>query len=68
MFWLPMFKVVISGFNGGHIMSTILGFPVLALITFGLYKLYLYLTKKNNKGIDEYSKTWVCLKCGNTFI
>ena len=68
MIWLPMFKVAISGLNDGHIMSAILGFPVLALITFGLYRLYLYLAKKNNKEIDEYSKTWVCLKCGNTFI
>ena len=68
MFWLPIFKVVISGFDEGHLMGIIFGIPILVLITFGLYKLYLYLAKKNNKDIEEYSKTWVCLKCGSTFL
>lgn len=67
VFWLPMFKVVLSGFTDGHLMSAIFGLPILGLISFGLFKLHVHLGKKNKQEIEAYSRTWVCLKCGHTY-
>ncbi|MGR2922928.1 hypothetical protein [Acinetobacter sp. 1125_18A] len=67
LFWIPTLKFVISSFNTGHLMSAVIGLPILLLISFSLYKLFIFLGEKNKEEIKAYSRTWVCLKCGNTY-
>ncbi|QOW46452.1 MULTISPECIES: hypothetical protein [Acinetobacter] len=67
MFGLPLLQVSLSGFGEGSILSTIFGLPLFALVLYGLYKLYTYLSLKNKQKQEQYLRTWICLKCGNTY-
>lgn len=62
---------VFSIFSEPKLIDGILNFivcaPLLGLLIFGLIKLYKKLDEKNKQKQGDYSRTWVCLKCGSTF-
>ena len=66
-FWAPMLGNVSKGLSDGRYMTVFFGSLLLALMSFGLYKLYSYLDRSNKANEEAYSRMWVCLKCGNTF-
>lgn len=42
--------------------------PLFVLAIWGLFKLYKYLDQSNKKALNDYSNTWICLKCGTKYI
>lgn len=71
MFIPSLLSGVLSVFSEPKLMDGILNFivcaPLLGLLLFGLMKLYKKMDEKNKQAQSDYSKTWVCLKCGKTF-
>ena len=72
MFIPSLLSGVLSVFSEPKLMDGILNFivsaPLLGLLIFGLIKLYKKLDEKNKQKQSDYSKAWVCLKCGNTYM
>jgi len=72
MFIPSLLSGVLSVFSEPKLMDGILNFivsaPLLGLLIFGLIKLYKKLDEQNKQKQSDYSKTWVCLKCGNTYL
>ena len=65
---LPLFQMTLQGLSGGGVLNAIFGLPLLVLSIYAVYRIYIYLDKKNNGKISDYGKTWICLKCGDTYI
>ncbi|MCU4495287.1 hypothetical protein KTI55_01695 [Acinetobacter ursingii] len=68
MFWLPLLLSLLNigkspNFLHGFF-TVILVIPLLIIIGYGLIKLYKRLDAHNNKQINEYFDSWICLKCG----
>lgn len=72
LFWVPLFSTIISAFSAPRFFdgffSFIIAAPLLALLSYGLYRLYKYLNENQKKVERDYARTWVCLKCGSKFI
>lgn len=72
MFIPPLLSGVLSVFSEPKLIHGILNFivcaPLLGLLIFGLVKLYRKMDEKNKQAQSNYSKTWICLKCGSTFL
>ena len=66
-FWLPMFTGAMQSLGNGKIIEGILLLPLLALVTYGLYRLYRYLDRRNQLAAQDYVSRWICLRCGTTF-
>lgn len=47
--------------------TSLLGFGVIIGGIWGLHKLYKHLNKSNIQMLEDYSKTWLCLRCGEQF-
>lgn len=72
IFWLPLLQALLSvgeapSFIQGFF-SAVLLVLLLLLVGYGLLRLYKYLDKSNKEKIQNYSRTWICLKCGTRFI
>lgn len=72
MFWMPTLGALLSvgdapNFFHGFF-TVILLVPLLLLMSYGLVKLYKYLDKSNKERMQNYSRSWICLKCGTRFI
>ena len=48
--------------------TVVLLVPLLLLMGYGLIRLYKHLDKSNKERMQNYSRSWICLKCGTGFI
>ena len=71
MFAMPLLKGALSVFSEPKLMDGILNFiicaPLLGLLIWGLIKLYAKMESQNKTALSNYSKTWMCLRCGTQF-
>lgn len=72
MFWIPLFSVVVGAFSAPTFFKGLVAFviatPLLGSLTYGLLKLYQKMDWKNKQMLSDYGNTWVCMKCGATFL
>ena len=72
LFWIPAFSGVIGFLSSSSFVEgffrIVLGVPILALVTYGIIKIYQKLDGESQQQISDYAKTWVCLRCGTQFI
>ena len=72
MLWIPLFAAVVSVFSTPTFFKGLGTFvitaPLLALLTYGLIKLYKRMSAKDKNAESNYSRTWICLRCGTRYI
>lgn len=72
MFWLPLLGALLNvgdapNFFHGFF-TVVLLVPLLLLMGYGLIRLYKHLDKSNKERMQNYSRSWICLRCGARFI
>ena len=72
MFWLPLLRALLSVGDAPNFLhgffTVVLLVPLLLLMGYGLIRLYKHLDKSNKERMQNYSRSWICLKCGTGFI
>ena len=72
MFWLPLLGALLSVGDAPNFLhgffTVVLIVPLLLLMGYGLIRLYKHLDKSNKERMQNYSRSWICLKCGTGFI
>ncbi len=72
MFWLPLLGALLSVRDAPNFLhgffTVVLLVPLLLLMGYGLIRLYKHLDKSNKERMQNYSRSWICLKCGTGFI
>ena len=72
MFWLPLLGALLSAGDAPNFLhgffTVVLLVPLLLLMGYGLIRLYKHLDKSNKERMQNYSRSWICLKCGTGFI
>ena len=72
MFWLPLLGALLSVGDAPNFLhgffTVVLLVPLLLLMGYGLIRLYKHLDKSNKERMQNYSRSWICLKCGTGFI
>ena len=72
MFWLPLLGALLSVGDAPNFLhgffTVVLLVPLLLLMGYGLIRLYKHLDKSNKERMQNYSRSWICLKCGTGVI